>query len=277
MRILITGGQGFLARHLLKTLGAEHEIRTTSRHDDVVQILNEFKPEFVFHFGAELKDVDVMFESNVIQTWRILEWVRNNLDVCQKVVVCGTSSEYGRLDSPMSETDCPLPDTIYAGTKAATSMIARSWSKTWNIPLTYIRPFTIYGPDEKPTKLTQILFRKWKDGSVLELSEGVHDYVYVDDFIEALITISFWKEKTNFNLINIGSGLQYSNSDFVRAFQKETRYTFPVHLIDAARSYDSSNWVADSTLLETKYSIKFPPLHMGIKRLVADWLHGKNS
>lgn len=277
MRILITGGQGFLARHLVKKLGAVYEIRTTSRHDDVVQILNEFRPEFVFHFGAELKNVDVMFESNVVQTWRILEWARNNLDTCQKVIVCGTSSEYGRLSNPMSEADCPLPDTIYAGTKAATSMIARAWSQTWNIPLTYVRPFTIYGPDEKPTKLTQILFRKWKDGSVLELSEGVHDYVYVDDFIDALVTIAFWKEKTTFNLVNIGSGIQYSNSDFVRAFQRETGYIFPVHLTDAARSYDSSNWVADSTLLETNYAIKFPPLDMGIKRLIADWLDGKNS
>lgn len=276
MKILITGRDGFIARHLAKKLAPAHEILTTSKEDDVVQVLDQFIPDFIFHLGAELKDPAVMFDVNVGLTWRILEWCRTH--TVRRLILFGSSSEYGRANKPMAEIDCPLPDTIYEGTKAATAMLARAWSKTWNIPVTYIRPFTIYGPDEKSTKLTQILFKKWKDGSVLELSDGVHDYVYIEDFIYALCKIAFWNEKDVFNIVNIGSGVQYSNYEFVRAFQRETGHVFPVKLGDAGHVYDSQTWVADTTLLSKKYGIKFESLEWGIKRLVNDYIsNGKNS
>jgi nucleoside-diphosphate-sugar epimerase len=272
MKILVTGGKGFLARHLIKRLAQNHEILETRKEDDILEALDNFRPEFIFHMGAELKDQERMFESNIVQTYKILEWARKN--TCKKLIIFGSSTEYGRSQKAMAEIDCPLPNTIYEGTKAATAMMARSWSLSYNIPVTYIRPFTIYGPDEKPTKLTQILFRKRKDQSILDLTEGVHDYVYVTDFIEALHKVSFWEESEPFNIINIGSGKQTSNSEFVRAVQSAIGWTFPVRLMD---SDQSMNWVADTTILETKYGIKFGPLEEGIKRLVADYLNGADT
>jgi nucleoside-diphosphate-sugar epimerase len=112
------------------------------------------------------------------------------------------------------------------------------------------------------------------DQSILDMSEGSHDYVYVDDFVEALLTIAFWPEKETWNLVNIGTGVQHSNSEFVRAFQDATGYTFPVRLIKG-HSYDSKNWVADNTILKEKYNIEMKPLDIGIKRLVAEFLNGE--
>jgi UDP-glucuronate 4-epimerase len=276
VKVLVTGSNGFIARHLIKKLKKTHEICTTSKEDDVVQVLDNFKPEFIFHLGAELGDQERMFDSNVVQTLRILEWSRKN--PVQKLVLFGSSSEYGRATKPRAEGDCPVPDTIYEGTKAASAMLARAWSVTYGIPVTFIRPFTVYGPDEKPNKLTQILFQKWKDHSVLKLSDGVHDYVYIEDFIKALCVVAFAHEPTSFNLVNIGSGRQYTNYEFVRAFQREIGYTFPVELVDTGRSYDSTSWVADTTLLKTRYGIEFEGLEWGIKRLVVDYLNnGENS
>mgnify|MGYP006271535905 CR=1 FL=1 len=272
MKILITGRDGFIARHLVKKLAPRHDIRTTIKTDDVVQILNEFNPEYIFHLGAELADQERMFETNVVLTMKILEWARDN--PVKRVVLFGSSSEYGRSPKPRAETDCPMPDTIYEGTKAATAMLARAWSYTYRIPITFIRPFTIYGPDEKPTKLTQILFQKWLDGSCLELSEGVHDYVYIEDFIQAMCTVAFWEETDVFNMVNIGSGVQYSNSEFVMAFQEQIGYHFPIKLVKNGKKYDSRCWVADSNLLENKYKITFGKLNWGLKRLVADFING---
>lgn len=198
MKILVTGRNGFIARHLVPVLD-KHEICTTGREDDLVQILNNFKPEMIFHLAAELSDDSKMFETNVCQTLTILEWMRNNLET--KLILFGSSSEYGRSDKPRSESDPLNPDTIYEGTKAAASMLARAWSKTWGLKITLIRPFTIYGPDEKPTKLTQILFRKYHDNSVLKLTEGVHDYMYIDDFVNATCLVAFWEESENYNSV----------------------------------------------------------------------------
>lgn len=273
MKILITGRNGFLARHLIPAL-SEHEIITTGRGDDVCQALAA-NPAMIFHLGAELVDQEKMFETNVIQTWTILEWLRDH-PTC-KLVLFGSSSEYGRSSHPMAETDPLSPDTIYEGTKAAAAMLARSWSLTYGLKVTLIRPFTIYGPDEKPTKLTQVLARKWRDGSVLDLTEGVHDYVHVDDFTEAVVRIAFWDEPTNFNVVNIGSGVQKTNAEFVRALQTELGYTFPVRLVGAAKSYDSANWVADPTILKKKYGYEMPPFEHGIRRLAAALINGTTA
>lgn len=272
MKILVTGRDGFLARHLLKKLAPRHDVRATAKTDDVIQVLDEFNPDYIFHLGAELADPHLMFESNVMLTLKILEWARQN--TIKKVVLFGSSSEYGRVNGPRAEGDCPQPDTIYEGTKAASAMLARAWSMTYKIPVTFIRPFTIYGPDEKPSKLTQILFKKWLDGSVLSLSEGVHDYVYVEDFVEALVSIAFYNEETTFNIVNIGSGVQYSNAEFVRALQDVIGYTFPVILVNSAKSYDSTSWVADTHVLKSKYDVIFGTLEWGLKRLVADFING---
>jgi len=275
MKVLVTGRNGFIARHLVPRLVQEgHDVQTTDRNTDISKILDEFQPELVFHLGAELKDEEKMFDTNVRLTMTLLEWSRSKTT---KLILFGSSSEYGRTNKARTETDCPLPDTIYEGTKAATAMISRSWANTYKIPVTFIRPFTVYGHDEKPTKLTSILIQKWKDRSVLRLSEGMHDYVYIDDFITALMVVSFWQEDTSFNLVNIGSGIQTSNSEFVKLFQKEIGYVYPVELVDSGHGYDSMNWVADNTLLKTKYGVSVGSLESGIKRLVVELKNGEET
>jgi UDP-glucuronate 4-epimerase len=264
MRILVTGPSGFIARHLIKRLG-QHEIRTTSRDDDVVLILNDFRPELVIHLGAELKDESKMFDSNVCLTMKFLEWVRLNSKT--KLILFGSSSEYGHSNKPRAETDCPLPDSIYEGTKAATAMLARAWSKTYGLSILFIRPFTIYGSDEKPNKLSQILFRKWRDQTTLQLSDGMHDYVYIDDFLDVLCELIFQDFHT-FEIVNIGSGVQHSNYEFVRIFQKITGHTFSIELIE---SKDPTMWVCDNS------RFTFPPLESGIRRMVIEYLENATA
>lgn len=275
MKILVTGKNGFIARHLVPRLVRDgDDVRTTDRDTDLCKLLDEFQPEIVFHLGAELKNEQKMFDTNVLLTMTLLEWSKGKPT---KLILFGSSSEYGRSDKKRAETDCPLPDTIYEGTKAATAMISRAWAKTYNVPVTFIRPFTVYGYDEKPTKFTSILVQKWRDHSVLRLSEGMHDYVYIDDFIDALLVVAFWSENTPFNLVNIGSGKQTSNSDFVKLFQKEIGYIYPVELVDSGHGYDSMNWVADNTLLKTKYGVSIGSIESGIKRLVVEIKNGTES
>ena len=172
----------------------------------------------------------------------------------------------------MSEDDLPNPQTVYAGTKAATAMLAKVWSKEYDIPILYVRPFTIYGEDEKPSKLSQILFKKWKTNETLDLTEGVHDYMYVDDFIDVLLEI-VPMHTHGFDIINIGSGTESTNFQFVKEFEKATGHVFQVRLKDAPR--ETKVWCADVTKLKTKYNINVKrDLSDGIKRMVAMYLNG---
>lgn len=274
MKTLVTGKNGFIARHLIpRLLNSEHTVEITDRNANISDVLDHFQPDIIFHLGAELKVESLMFETNIVLTMTILEWCKTRKTT--KLVLFGSSSEYGRTNKPRVETDCPLPDTIYEGTKAASAMLARAWAHTYGISVTFIRPFTVYGHDEKNTKLSSILIQKWRDRSTLRLSEGMHDYVYIDDFVDALLVVAFWSETTPFNLVNIGSGKQTSNSEFVKLFQKELGYKYPVELDDSGHTYDSMHWVADITLLKTKYNISVGTLESGIKRLVAEIKNGE--
>lgn len=270
MKVLLTGKNGFIARHLFEKLVLNgDDVRSVGRvtPEEIITILNEFKPQIIYHLGAELKRSDKMFDSNVVLTYAIIEWcVKNPVD---RLVLFGSSSEYGNVNRPRAERDLPLPTNMYEATKSATAMLARGAAHQYNIPILFIRPFTIYGEDEKPTKLSQILFQKMKDGSVLKLTDGFHDYMYIDDFIEILLSVVERGGTEKFTLLNIGTGYQTTNIQFVNVFQKITGYKFPVEIIEGI---GPPTWMADTYILESKFQINLDQarnLEHGIRRMVS--------
>lgn len=270
MKILVTGKNGFIARHLVEKLILNgHNVRSVGRvtPTGMRAVLDEFKPQIIYHLGAELKRSEEMFDSNVVLTQDIIEWCTKN--PVDRLVLFGSSSEYGNVNKPRSEKDLPLPTNMYEATKSATAMLARGAAYQYNIPTLFIRPFTIYGEDEKPTKLTQILFQKMKDGTVLKLSDGFHDYVYINDFVDILLAVVEQKSTDKFTLLNIGTGWQTTNIQFVNTFQNVTGYKFPVEIIE---SVGPPSWMADTALLESKFKINLAQarnLESGIRRMVS--------
>jgi len=265
--ILITGIDGFIAKHLHNKLKqiTNIEIVGTNREDslNITEILNKTNPEYIYHTGAEIYNNDEMFNSNILLTYKILEYCRTSTNL-KRLIIIGSSSEYGRKNKPMTEDDLLEPNTIYEGTKAACSLLAQSYSHTYNIPIFIIRPFTIYGPGEKPNKFLQILFRKKiNNDKTINVSHGVHDYVYIDDFINAIIEIIDKNEKM-FDIINIGSEIQTTNMEVVKIFEKVNNYYFDTYLPIESKKYDSNMWVSDNSKLSKFYKIQFS-LEDGIK------------
>jgi UDP-glucuronate 4-epimerase len=270
MKVLVTGKNGFIARHLVEKLNMYgHVVRSVIRvtPSGMTTILDEFKPQIIYHLGAELKNPHDMFDSNVVLTQYIIEWCAKN--PVERLVLFGSSSEYGNVNRPRSERDLPLPTNMYEATKAATAMLARGAAYEYNIPIMFIRPFTIYGEDEKPSKLTQILFQKMKDGTVLKLTDGFHDYMYIDDFVDILLEVVKPGGTEKFTLLNIGTGWQTTNIQFVNTFQNVTGYKFPVEIIEGV---GPPTWMADTYLLEKKFKINLDSarnLESGIRRMVS--------
>jgi len=270
MKVLVTGKNGFIARHLIERLERlkDFKVHSSSRitPTGMTALLDVIKPDIIYHLGAELKDPREMFDSNVVLTQLIIEWCIKN--PVQRLVLFGSSSEYGNVNKPRSEKDLPLPTNMYEATKSATAMLARGAAYQYNIPTLFIRPFTIYGEDEKPTKLSQILFQKMIDGTVLKLTDGFHDYMYIDDFVEILMTVTV-HATDKFTLLNIGTGWQTTNIQFVNTFQKVTGYKFPVEIVEGV---GPPSWMADTALLESKFKINLAQarnLESGIRRMVS--------
>jgi nucleoside-diphosphate-sugar epimerase len=270
MKVLVTGKNGFIARHLIERLERlkDFKVHSSSRitPTGMSALLDVIKPDIIYHLGAELKDPCEMFDSNVVLTQVIIEWCIKN--PVQRLVLFGSSSEYGNVHKPRSEKDLPLPTNMYEATKSATAMLARGAAYQYNIPTLFIRPFTIYGEDEKPSKLSQILFQKMIDGTVLKLTDGFHDYMYIDDFVEILMTVTV-HATDKFTLLNIGTGWQTTNIQFVNTFQKVTGYKFPVEIVEGI---GPPSWMADTALLESKFKINLAQarnLESGIRRMVS--------
>jgi UDP-glucuronate 4-epimerase len=270
MKVLVTGKNGFIARHLIERLERlkDFKVHSSSRitPTGMLALLDVIKPDIIYHLGAELKDPSEMFDSNVVLTQIIIEWCIKN--PVQRLVLFGSSSEYGNVNKPRSEKDLPLPTNMYEATKSATAMLARGAAYQYNIPTLFIRPFTIYGEDEKPTKLSQILFQKMIDGTVLKLTDGFHDYMYIDDFVEILMSVTV-HATDKFTLLNIGTGWQTTNIQFVNTFQNVTGYKFPVEIVEGV---GPPSWMADTALLESKFKINLAQarnLENGIRRMVS--------
>ena len=270
MKVFVTGKNGFIARHLVEKLVLNgHVVRSVGRLSttEIEIVLNEFKPQIIYHLGAELKNPHEMFDSNVVLTQAIIEWCSRN--PVERLVLFGSSSEYGNVNKPRSERDLPLPTNMYEATKAASAMLARGAAYEYNIPTLFIRPFTIYGEDEKSTKLTQILFQKMKDGTVLKLTDGFHDYMYIDDFLDILVYVIIQKLPDKFTLLNIGTGWQTTNIQFVNTFQNVTGYKFPVEIVEGV---GPPTWMADTSILESKFRVNLEAarnLESGIRRMVS--------
>ena len=211
--MIITGGKtSFIGRNLCDFYKDKYEIHTMDKWTKPQQYLeNHVKPDIIIHAGAEIYNDDAMFQYNIERSKEILDYCRYNL--IEKVIIFGSSSEYGRVSWPISEDHGLNPNTMYEATKGAVSLLAQGYSKTYDIPITLIRPFTIVGRYEKPHKFFPTLYRAARKNLPIKLAPGVHDFVFIDDFLAAFDVLLNRKEEALFNVINIGSGRQTSNHE----------------------------------------------------------------
>jgi nucleoside-diphosphate-sugar epimerase len=253
MKIFITGKNGFIAQHLIaRCLKDNHQVESSSQLDDLECLLNNFKPDIICHLAAELTNEDKMVSSNILLTHTILEYCRKNH--VDKFILFGSSSEYGRKESPLKETDFLEPETMYEGTKAAATLLSRVYSYTYNINTVVIRPLSVYGPLEKPNKLITLLLSE----KLKVMNNGYHDWIYIDDFIEATMCILYHKSTLKFDIVNIGLGVQRSNQDVHRIAESilGRRIDYESTANNLGGGVDSVNWVCDNTHLVTEYGFK---------------------
>jgi nucleoside-diphosphate-sugar epimerase len=253
--VLITGIRGLIGSHLkiaCEALG--YTVHGTTRAESIESTLNlllQVSPSYIFHTAAELVDESKMFCTNVSLTHAILHYCKNAKQSLKRLVIIGSSSEYGRKAGPIAEYMSLEPESIYEGTKAAATMLARSFSISYGIPILVIRPFTVYGPGEKPSKFIPLLLAL---PDKIRLSEGVHDYVYIEDFVRILLEVMS-SCKRLFDIVNIGTGKQTSNLELVRTVERITGHIFYMEPAQQ-KPYDSSSWVCDTEYLSSSYGLK---------------------
>jgi UDP-glucose 4-epimerase len=238
MRILVTGGAGFIGSHLvdkLIELGNEVIVLDNLSSGKKEFIQKHFKnPNFkfykvdlltdkindyfknideVWHLAANpdvraaLKDTKIDINQNILLTHNVLEAMREN-DV-KKIFFTSSSTVYGEANKiPTPENYSPLmPISLYGSTKLACEALISSYCKTFDLNGIVFRLANIVGPKSTHGIIHDFINKLMRNPVELEiLGDGNQrkSYLYIDDCIDAMITASE-NLKEEFDVYNVGS------------------------------------------------------------------------
>lgn len=247
LKALVTGAAGFIGSHLCELLldkGCQvvgiDNLRIGRRSNlelplqsprfrlvnlDVAAGIEEMDKDFdvIFHLAAladivpSITNPSEYFSSNVVGTLNIMEFARANS--IQKVVYSASSSCYGIPDKfPTNEAMPVKPEYPYALTKLLGEQILLHWGKVYDIDVTSLRFFNVYGPRARTSGTYGAVFgvflaQKLAGRPLTIVGDGkqTRDFTYVTDVVEALLLAS--QVGLPSTIYNVGSGGTYSIND----------------------------------------------------------------
>jgi nucleoside-diphosphate-sugar epimerase len=228
-----------------------HEADLTSPQA-IAQVIGKARPRIVYHLATHgaypfQKDMSRIVLSNVSGMVHLAEACTNA--GVELLVNTGSSSEYGRKLYAMRETDPLKPDSYYAVSKCAQTLLCQALARQVDLPVVTLRLFSVYGPYEEPTRLFPTLMLRALRGEHLEMAapETSRDFVHVDDVVDAYVMTDELMPATG-EVLNIGTGVQSSLRDVVdrlsEAMGEPVRAEWGAM---EARPWDTPTWVADVT------------------------------
>ena len=229
MKILITGGAGYIGSRLGRRLSTDHEVilldnlrRGTKDAaaglnlvtGDVrdARLLNELMSgaSLVYHLAAEsavmsaAADPDYCFETNIAATFRVLRAAQAAGNV--RVVFSSSREVYGESASlPVSESAPFNPRNVYGASKAAAEMCCGSFRGDGR-EVSIARLSNVYGPDDKG-RVIPLFVRNAIQGLPLTLfgASQLMDFVWIETVLDALVTLGTGPYVPQ--PLNIGSGV----------------------------------------------------------------------
>jgi UDP-glucose 4-epimerase len=302
MRVLITGGAGFLGSALAVRLVAEgHHVSVLDdlSAGDSSRLPSEVlftrgdvrdRPKLwtllqsvqcVFHLAARVSVAESVAypreynDVNVGGTVALMEAMR---DVhVRRVVFASSGTVYGyQPRQPVDEMMPPNPLAPYAVSKIAAEHYIFTLGALYGIETVALRIFNAYGPGQPPPPvhapvIPQFLRQTLTDGSLVIFGDGLQtrDFVYVDDVVDALVAAATIPDVDR-QIINIGSGVEVSMNALVRMIAEVTGRR-PSVLYNEKQSGGVSRLVAN--LAKAQALLGYRPLvdlYTGLRRLVQE-------
>lgn len=313
MKILITGGAGFIGAHVAKKLAARGEAVTlfddfndfiypsrlkrqrvqalVPKTGELVEgsILDEAKLDTLFRRGSfdavihlaahanptqAVNNPNEYTQVNLVGTVNVLRAMTKH--GCGQMIFAGTSSVYHDERIPFKEDQYPLrPNSAYGASKAAAEVYCSMWHALYGPSITILRFFSVYGPWGRPDMAPSIFAQHILDGQPLEISEDrQRDFTYIDDTVTGIILAL--DKKLGFDIFNIGSGHPVALLDFITALEKAHGKAVE-HRMRKPPAGEMRITYADTT--KAKQLLGYAPktsLEEGTKQLI-DWMKAWRS
>lgn len=244
-RFLVTGGAGFIGSHLVDRLlnGNPARVTVVDNFDDFYsqqikrqnienhlrhpayrlvesdirnyntlrQVFSEEHFDIVIHLAAKagvrpsVADPRGYQEVNITGTLNLLELAERN--GIKKFVFGSSSSVYGPTATPPFKEDAPLaPISPYAATKAAGELLAHTYSHLYQMNITCLRFFTVYGARQRPDLAIHKFARLISSNRPVPVfgdGSAERDFTYIDDILQGVLAAVDY-DATPFEIINLG-------------------------------------------------------------------------
>lgn len=221
LRLLVTGATGFIGSRLVcrlrengiavfpfsRSLG--HDVTAPSSYDPfrksgITHVIHLAGRTFVPDSWAF---PDRFYETNTLGTQHVLDFCRES----GARLVYVSAYIYGIPESlPIREDHRAAPNNPYAHSKWLGEELCRFYADQYNVPVTVLRPFNLYGPGQGEQFLIPTILTQARSTEVIVVKDAApkRDYLHLDDFIRACIACLGIKER--FSLFNVGSGCSVS-------------------------------------------------------------------
>ena len=249
MHSVIIGSNGLIAPVLIKSLKKLGHQVTALHHNDKIDIKDAEYIFYVASYGNQYhqKEPELIMKANVLDYITLLKATRN---IAYKALIYFSTSS----------VSLPI-QTDYSESKSIGEVLSRGAAKKYMKSIISVRPYSVYGEGEADNRFFPTLIRHSKSGEPMPFSDGWHDWIYVQDFVDALILVVQNAPKFIGKVVQIGTGKQTSNQEIVDMMNIISGGNLhKVESKEAKRPYDTQNWVADVTSLkalgwEPKYTV----------------------
>ncbi len=313
MKVVVTGAAGFIGSHLCeRLLGKGWEVTGVDNFDDFYD--PQVKRRNIEAWGqndkfklveADIRDAGAMrgataegvdaivhlaaragvrpsieqpllyADVNINGTMVLLEAAKENK--ISKFVFGSSSSVYGNNKKvPFSEEDnVDFPISPYAATKKACELICHTYHDLYDISVTCLRFFTVYGPRQRPDLAIHKFARLMEQGKPIGVYGNggmMRDFTYIDDIIDG--TVAAIEKCGGYNIYNLGESRPITVNELIAQLEKAlgkkaTREQLPLQPGDVERTYADVGKAVRELGYEPKTEIED-----GLARFVG-WLRGK--
>ena len=236
------------------------------------RVLVEKKPDTIIHLAAEShvdRSIDGPKEfilTNIVGTYTILEQSNQYWQSLQgekkdnfRFLHVSTDEVYGDLngtDDYFSEATSYDPSSPYSASKASSDHLVRAWHRTYNLPVLITNCSNNYGPYQFPEKLIPHIILNAIAGKELPVygdGKQIRDWLFVNDHVQALMTVAFSGDIGE--TYNIGGNNEIQNIDVVKRICELLDDLIPEKLNGLTSFSDLITYVQDRPGHDVRYAI----------------------